>query len=135
MSYPLNYIASSKPPPKYSKDIITSSWYYTGTPQRLTNKTPISNNPGIFTKTLALNTEKKTGNTESPSDSTIFLSPPIIRESGTARASPPVLGRPQECSHLSGVVGSNTGGSTNQHHYLDAETSLCQVFYLSDMTV
>ncbi|PSN54011.1 hypothetical protein C0J52_10163, partial [Blattella germanica] len=119
MSFPLN-IASSKPPFKHSKDLMTSSWYYTGTPQRLTNKAPINNGPPVSTKS----SNSYTDYTETPQDTGMFLSPSSMRGSGTSRASPPVLGRPQECS-------MGTVGSSNLHHDLDAETPICQTYCCS----
>jgi hypothetical protein len=64
---------------------------------------------------------------EGPSDADIFLSPASMRGNGAARASPPILGRPDECSHLVGGTGSNAGGNSNLHHYFDNESPICQV--------
>jgi hypothetical protein len=55
------------------------------------------------------------------------LSPASVRGNGAARASPPVLGRPHECSQLVGGSGTNAGGTSNIHHYMDNETPICQV--------
>jgi hypothetical protein len=138
-SFPLN-IASSKPSVKhsyYTKDLMTSSWYQTRTPQRLTSTSPISNGPGLSTKSVSphhinLNSPLSTTKSdytvsEGHADADMFLSPASMRGNGAARASPPILGRPPECSHLVGGTGSSAGGSSNIHHYLDNETPMCQV--------
>ncbi|XP_069702809.1 myelin regulatory factor isoform X2 [Periplaneta americana] len=138
-SFPLN-IASSKPSVKhsyYTKDLMTSSWYYTGSPQRLINKAPSSDDPSaLSTKPVGPlrtnpNTPQSTIASDGPPDADSFLSPSSLRGSGAVRASPPVLGRPHECSHMSGGTGSNIGGSSNLHHYLDAEMPMCPTYCCS----
>ena len=69
----------SKTPPKYTKDLMTNSWYYTGASQRLTNKASISNGPGISTKLKTLNSPHATSKTETFGDSSPFLSPPVMQ--------------------------------------------------------
>lgn len=138
-SFPSN-IASSKPSIKHSyypKDLIASSWYQTRPPQGLTSKASIGNNLGVSTKSvypLQTNVNSplstaKAGYTasEGPPDVDIYSSPISLRGNGAARASPPVLGRPHECSNLVGGSSSNAGGSSTLHHYLDNDSPICQV--------
>jgi hypothetical protein len=141
-SFPLN-LASSKPSVKhsyYTKDLMTNSWYQTRAPQRLTSTSAISNDPGLSTMSAGsrhinqnspLSTTKSDYTvSEGPSGADMFLSPASMQGNGAVRASPPILGRPHECSHLSGGTGSNAGGSSNLHHYFDNETPMCQVCIL-----
>lgn len=142
-SFPLN-IASSKPSIKhsyYTKDHMTSSWYQTGPPQRLTSKASVSNNLGLSTKSVNplqsnVNSRSSTAKAEhtasegSP-DVDIFFSPGSLRGNGATRASPPVLGRPHECSNLVGGSSGNAGGSSSLHHYLDSESPICQTYCCS----
>lgn len=138
-SFPLN-IASPKPAVKhsyYTKDLITSSWYQTKPPQRLTTKSPISNDPVLHMKSVSplptnlyspLSTTKSDyAASEGPLDADMFLSPASVRGNSAPRPSPPVLGRPHECSQLVGGSGTNAGGTSNIHHYMDNETPICQV--------
>ncbi|XP_033610855.1 myelin regulatory factor isoform X3 [Cryptotermes secundus] len=142
-SFPLN-IASPKPSVKhsyYTKDLITNSWYQTKPPQRLTTKSPISNDPVLHIKSVSplptnlyspLSTTKSDyAVSEGPPNADTFLSAASVRGNGAARASPPVLGRPQECSQLVGGSGTNAGGTSNIHHYMDNETPLCQTYCCS----
>ena len=129
-SFPLN-IASSKPSIKYSyyaKDLITNSWYQTRPPTRLTSTAAVNNNLALSTKSNnPLRTNAQSSSTtakpehagsEGPPDGDIFLSPGSLRGNGPSRASPPVLGRPLECSTLVGGTSSS---------YLDNESATCQV--------
>jgi hypothetical protein len=133
-------MASPKPSVKhsyYTKDLITSSWYQTKLPQRLTTKAPISNHPILPVKsvsTFPTNIYSASSTTKSDYavsdgrlDADMFFSPSSLRGNGAARASPPVLGRPHECSQLGGGSGTSAGGTTNIHHYMDNETPICQV--------
>lgn len=129
-SFPLN-IASSKPSLKHlyhTKDLNTSPWYQTRPPQRLTNKSPGNNDPQLSTKSVVpLHTNLDGPLSTTKSENTVLKGPSDPQGNGAAKASPPILGRPHECSHLVGGTGSNAGGSSNHHPYQDSETPICQV--------
>jgi hypothetical protein len=138
--FPLN-IASSKPSIKhsyYTKDLITNSWYQTRPPQRLTSTSAVSDNVPLSTKSVnPLQTNVKSSlstaraehaGSDGPPDMDIFLPSGSLRGNGVARVSPPVLGRPHECSTLVVGTGNTAGGSRTLHHFLDTTDSpLCQV--------
>jgi hypothetical protein len=136
---PLN-IASSKPSIKhsyYTKDLITSSWYQTRPPQRLTSKAAMTNNLGLSTKSVGplktnVNSPLSTAKgeysvSEGPPDVDTFLSPGSFQGNAAARTPPPVIGRPHECSNFVAGTSSSAGGGSTLHHYLDNESPMCQV--------
>jgi hypothetical protein len=129
-SFPLN-IPSSKPSTKhshYTKDLISNSWYQTRPPPRLTSTADVSDNLALSTKSVnslrtAVQSPSSTAKpehagSEGTPDVDSFLSPGSLRGNGASRASPPVLGRPHECSALAGGTSSS---------FLDNESPLCQV--------
>ena len=129
-SFPLN-IASSKPSIKhsyYTKDLITNSWYQTRTSPRQSSTAAVSDNLALSTKSLnplRTNVQRPSSTaklehagSERTPDEDMAVPSGASQGNGASRASPPVLGRPYECSALVGGTSSS---------YLDNESLICQV--------
>lgn len=133
-SFPLN-IASSKPSIKhsyYTKDLITNSWYQTRTSPRQSSTAAVSDNLALSTKSLnplRTNVQRPSSTaklehagSERTPDEDMSIPSGASQGNGASRASPPVLGRPYECSALVGGTSSS---------YLDNESLICQTYCCS----